>query len=384
MLSEIKNWLSQFKKQYFFYYDGFWRMPYKGNSPHLLIKSFGRLPFVTFDEKRKFISPNAPLLEGAIYYQELEEGCWVFYSRMKYKANICFEHRKDEKLMNTFYCLSLNVIDPKPVICKELNNRPIIFPQYSWSLQTPSEDSVVKYMNLKFAGTTCSHVSVYFDEKWFCRNLEKSNLFAESKLAEFVKSGKGFLFSPFEDARYALNQIKDFETMFGVGDDTFQQGNLFALKLRSLNILSDFFQHCQQFGVVANHYVLHDEEQGGVLKVEKYLVEHLYDKFPGIDFLAKKFGISESKLKVEFKMCFGKPAYQYFQAKQMQLAKELLLEKKTQIKEMAHKFGYENTGKFSAAFKKHHGILPSELQLPMTSFPPPFRNNISTVKLFRL
>lgn len=51
----------------------------------------------------------------------------------------------------------------------------------------------------------------------------------------------------------------------------------------------------------------------------------------------------------------------YFREAQMDLAKELLLENQLLIKEIAYKFGYESTGKFSAAFKKYQGILPSEL-----------------------
>ena len=48
--------------------------------------------------------------------------------------------------------------------------------------------------------------------------------------------------------------------------------------------------------------------------------------------------------------------------RQMQQAKELILENKLLIKEISYKFGYENTSKFSAAFKKYHNILPSDLQ----------------------
>src|SRR5690606_27966997 len=96
-------------------------------------------------------------------------------------------------------------------------------------------------------------------------------------------------------------------------------------------------------------------------KAENYLSNHLFDGFPGIDFLAKKFNLSESKLKTEFKNLYGKPVFRYFQEKQMYLAKELIHENQMLIKEISYKFGYENTSKFSAAFKKHHGNLPSEV-----------------------
>ena len=68
-----------------------------------------------------------------------------------------------------------------------------------------------------------------------------------------------------------------------------------------------------------------------------------------------------TRLKDEFKQLFGKPVYQYFQAQRMMLARTLLTDNQILIKEIAFKLGYESQSKFSAAFKKHHGILPSEL-----------------------
>jgi AraC-like DNA-binding protein len=266
-----------------------------------------------------------------------------------------------KKVENTFYCLSLNVLEPKPIYYKQLSEKPITFPKYSWSFQTPSEDSIIQYINLKFTGTTSLHISLYFDEEWFKKNLADSPLFIESKLDEFIRSGKGFLFSPFEDVNYIKEQFSIFESLLGVEAETNPANNILSLKLRSLNLLFDFFKHSQTSPIVIHHYAIHDDEQEAVSKTEKYLVEHLFDKFPGIDFLAKKFGISESKLKSDFKFYFGKPLFQYFQEKQMQLAKELFRGSNVQVKEIAYKFGYENTGKFSATFKKFHGILPSEV-----------------------
>jgi AraC-like DNA-binding protein len=57
---------------------------------------------------------------------------------------------------------------------------------------------------------------------------------------------------------------------------------------------------------------------------------------------------------------FGKAIFQYFQEKQMLLARELLKTEDVRVKELAQKFGYENAGKFSQAYKKHFAMLPSE------------------------
>jgi AraC-like DNA-binding protein len=357
----IQNWLDQIKQYCPTYSKGFFRIHFKGNSPQLLFESFDRLPFVKHDKKRQLMSANTPLFDGAIYYQQLEKGCWVFYSETKYKTNICYEQLKAREPENTFYCLSLNNIEPKPIFYKEFSEKRVTFPKYSWSLQSPSDTSIIQYINLKFSGTTSMHISLYFDEHWFQQNLADSTFFIESKLGDFIKSGKGFLFTSIDEANYTKEQFKIFESLLGVGADTMATNNLLSLKLQSLNLFFNFFKHCQIAPVTIQHYAIHDDELDAVPRVEKYLVEHLSDKFPGIDMLAKKFGISETKLKNDFKLYFGKPIYQYFQEKQMQLARELLSGNDVQVKEIAYKFGYENTGKFSAAFKKFHGILPSEV-----------------------
>ena len=132
------------------------------------------------------------------------------------------------------------------------------------------------------------------------------------------------------------------------------------LKLHTINLIFDFFRLCKEQNVVDNHFAIDYNDKFNIHKVENYLANNLFNKFPGIEFLAKKFKISESKLKVEFKFFFGKSIFQYFQEKQMVVAKELIEENKVLIKELSYKFGYENTSKFTASFKKHHGILPSD------------------------
>jgi hypothetical protein len=110
MLSEsITNWMGQIRQYCPTYSNGFLRIPYKGNSPQLLLDSFKMLPFVKQDKQRQFISANTPIIEGAIHYHQLEKGCWVFYSKTKNKTNICFEYVKDEKsreylLLSQFKC----------------------------------------------------------------------------------------------------------------------------------------------------------------------------------------------------------------------------------------------------------------------------------------
>lgn len=360
MLPEtIQNWFTKFKQHLITYKDGFVYLPHKGNAPEQLISAYSELPFVKFNPKKNNVWTNTPFMEGGFWLQELEKGCWAMCVHAEYKMNVCQNLIKDESSVHDYYQISLNEIVSKPIVYKGISDKKISFPQYSWTFMKPTEDSHIKYIDLKFAGSLYRHATFYFNQAWFENNLAKNPLFADSKLIDFIQSEQCFLFSPFEDAHYVKEQMDLFEKLFAINDDK-QPVDVLSLKLHSLNLVFDFFKHCKTADLVAQHYYIADEEQEAFARIEKYLNSHLFDKFPGIDFLAKKFKVSETKLQNEFKQVCGKSVFQYFQERQMLLAKELLQDETIQIKEVAYKFGYNNPAKFSAAFKKHHGVLPSE------------------------
>ena len=96
-------------------------------------------------------------------------------------------------------------------------------------------------------------------------------------------------------------------------------------------------------------------------RVEKLLLERLAGPFPGLDYLIKEVGISETSLKTNFKVLFDLSPGQYFQMKQMTLAKDILMNQIIPVQDLADKMGYSNKSKFTAAFKKQNDILPSSI-----------------------
>ncbi len=83
-------------------------------------------------------------------------------------------------------------------------------------------------------------------------------------------------------------------------------------------------------------------------------------KLPTIKEIAKYVGLSESKLKKQFKIIYGKSIYQYGQYLRVKEAQRLLSTKKYNVTEVALKVGYTNITHFANAFKKYHGIKPIE------------------------
>ena len=70
--------------------------------------------------------------------------------------------------------------------------------------------------------------------------------------------------------------------------------------------------------------------------------------------------MSPTKFKNDFKMLYGLPVYEYYQKNRMAYARSLIQDCEHAIKEVGMMVGYSNLGHFAAAFKKEHGMLPSE------------------------
>ncbi|WP_070972128.1 AraC family transcriptional regulator [Vibrio sonorensis] len=83
-------------------------------------------------------------------------------------------------------------------------------------------------------------------------------------------------------------------------------------------------------------------------------------KAPTIKEIANQTGLNPIKLKFGFKQVFGESLYAFFLKHRMDEAKVLL--QKQGVTETAVSLGYSNVSHFSSAFKKQHGLLPSEMK----------------------
>lgn len=96
-----------------------------------------------------------------------------------------------------------------------------------------------------------------------------------------------------------------------------------------------------------------------VAQAEEMLTKNLSRRVT-IHEAADRLGISDSSLKKYFAQVYGKPISVYLREKRMELARALLADPSRSILEIAAEAGYENHGKFSAAFKACTGTTPTE------------------------
>lgn len=78
--------------------------------------------------------------------------------------------------------------------------------------------------------------------------------------------------------------------------------------------------------------------------------------------IATSIGINERKLTQGFKELFGLTVFEYINDLRMNKAKQLLLDEKKYVGEVAETVGYKNQQHFTVAFKKKFGMLPSKLK----------------------
>jgi AraC-like DNA-binding protein len=87
---------------------------------------------------------------------------------------------------------------------------------------------------------------------------------------------------------------------------------------------------------------------------------------PHICDLARRVGVSESKLKRAFKEHFGVTVFEYGLECRMRHALELLQGNAVSICQVAESVGYQHQTSFTAAFRDHFGFLPSEARMRRT------------------
>jgi AraC-like DNA-binding protein len=91
-----------------------------------------------------------------------------------------------------------------------------------------------------------------------------------------------------------------------------------------------------------------------------------YAPIPHICELARRVGVSESKLKRSFKEHFGMTVFEYGLECRMRHALELLQGDAVSICQVAESVGYQHQTSFTAAFRDHFGFLPSEARMRRT------------------
>ena len=100
-------------------------------------------------------------------------------------------------------------------------------------------------------------------------------------------------------------------------------------------------------------------QRAAALKASEAMSEDLRCQI-GLPQLAELAGVSPASLKKYFSQVYGVPISVYLRTMRMARAKELLSSTALRISDIADAVGYENQGKFGAAFRRETGVTPLE------------------------
>lgn len=352
MISFIDKWYEKLRPYLFKYKDGFFELPYLGNTPLLMIESFRRMPFIKHNEKLKMIISKSPFVDANVKYQELKEELIIIYSTLYIKSNVCFRSTFNKEIPNTYYCLTYSTnLEHNNSSKRIINGEPL--ENSSFQLLKPT----VKIKTYHFKNAHFETFQLYFKEEWLI-NFLKNNISKNDKLIEFINSKNDSFISSLEENNFMpkfINAIKEHL------DIEFLNRNPDYLFDKSIEFLNYFVENSFNKSTASQLYFISNNDRTKLLEAEKILLVHLTSKFPGIGTIAQKVGFSETKLKYLFKQLHHKTLLEYYQEQKMNAAYNMLKENGMKVTEVANHFGYTNVSKFSAMFKTHINSLPSQV-----------------------
>lgn len=168
-----------------------------------------------------------------------------------------------------------------------------------------------------------------------------------------------------------LEQSLEFNYHFGpdvlsaaeavVGRRVRQEHLSLYLRSKAVELLCLVFQDINL--LESNHQVkqIPEQEIERLNQVKRYIDEHLQEVPPAAE-LAKRFQLSESRLKSGFSHLFGMPIRQYLLGLRMQRSQQMLAENRLNVDVIADQLGYRHTSNFISAFKRHFGMTPKAYQ----------------------
>lgn len=110
------------------------------------------------------------------------------------------------------------------------------------------------------------------------------------------------------------------------------------------------------------HRILNDIEKENefIIALKSYITNNLEDLSLNGDSIGKEFGMSRMKLHRKLKETINYSTREYIRSVRLEVAHQLLLQKKHNISEIAYQTGFSSPSYFSRAFKKEFGKVPSE------------------------
>lgn len=195
-------------------------------------------------------------------------------------------------------------------------------------------------------GMKLKYVVLVFRKDWLEKKVEKS--FSQN-LKELLYSNQPFYF--YSPINYEISIYINELIQVTLSNDHWVK---LQLNAASYGLL---FKTIQEFAKVDRNYAGYSKtDLNKILSIKKILDECDFQTQPKLELLAVKSSMCVSKLSKIFKCVIGMTIFQYYHNLKMKRAMCILETQEFTVSETAYQLGYQNTSKFSSAFKKHFNI----------------------------
>ena len=92
------------------------------------------------------------------------------------------------------------------------------------------------------------------------------------------------------------------------------------------------------------------------------IVEREYARDLALDDIARRVASSRRQLQRAYAEIGGTTFREYLTGVRMERAAELLSRRAVTVREVAHSVGYRQPAQFAKAFRRHHGVAPSDFR----------------------
>ncbi len=352
---ELTNWNDYVDNNLFLHNDGFFELPYISNSPKLMVESVSKMTFSTSHTSQHSIVTDNAHMKGEMRYRALDDGLWLLASNILIRQNILAKAMYNTTAPSSYYFLSFAVFEYKyPSGIAPTSFTTLI--STTCTFYKPNTETNTFF----YEGTVGKLFNIAFDKAWAEKNLAFKNAKQKEEIYNFLNNETGYI-NWLDIVPEADRLSKEMWEKLHITPS--QKVNDLILKKQTKEIIIDFFKNALKDDRLKVYEPLKNPDYANVAKADKIILQNLSTRFIGVGAIAKAVNISPTKLKVIFKFVFGFSMLQYHKEKNIILAKQLIEKSDMQIKNIATTVGFESSNKFSAAFKKRFGILPSDIRM---------------------
>ncbi|MNX47844.1 HTH-type transcriptional activator Btr [compost metagenome] len=290
-----------------------------------------------------FITTTEDFQTGTRYFLDCGDGIIAYYLDVEYHRNFqLIQKNLNQDFIGFYY----NLTEGEATV----RSGHFMYNVGRWQYNLSVIDGTLESRYEVAKGSKTFALCIFIKKSMIKTYLKKNNIFIQnidtlidSKLNTIVRFDRMS-----NESFHLLNDLKKLK----VG------GAIFDLNLRGTVhlLISNYLKKIATKRIIIQ--TVNENDLAKIISVQMYLINHVGEHFPSINFMAQMANMSESKFKSLFKKITGNTANVFFMENKLQFAKELLEKKQLTISQISDQLHFTNNSYFASKFKEHFGLSP--------------------------